>query len=313
MALGINHSFDLEGNGADTLEISLIFWVTYIMERMTTLMIGRNSSLRDEYIDAWYPSDNFIPADPRQILPCGAITNWAYIRAMAMLAGLADEILMGIYNSKVALLDVQSFLPTNKILECEARLQDIVNSLPAHLNCLDAEAPVGEAWQEIQRLQFGVTLETMRMLTHRPALVFASFFPSVAEAQRNTSLQLGRSIELCVGSAKAIIRFTHHSLSSRVPDARSDGSPAIYLTSACLTLLFHVLDPDTTLESAKDTFLALDQAIQCLEDMKHAGPATGKRLSLDIMAMAQKVIFSPTGQAFMSEDRSLTAEYPWLE
>ncbi|KAJ5921917.1 hypothetical protein N7516_009620 [Penicillium verrucosum] len=262
-ALGMDRSFGLGDHGTDALEISLTFWSTYIMERMTALMIGRPSNLRDEHIDATYPLDDFVPAGPRHVLPCGVITDWSYIRAMAMLGELADEIFTSIYGSKAASLEVQNFLPTSGILV--------------------------------------------------PALVFVTFFASVTEAQRNTSLPLGQCIELCVGSAKAVIRFTHHSLSSRVPDARSDGSPAIYLVSACLTLLFHVLHPATTAEAAKDTFLVLDQAIQCLGDMKHLGPTTGKRLSLDIMGMAQNVISSRAGQSLIVEDQGLTAEYPWHE
>lgn len=143
-ALGMDRSFGLGDHGTDALEISLTFWSTYIMERMTALMIGRPSNLRDEHIDATYPLDDFVPAGPRHVLPCGVITDWSYIRAMAMLGELADEIFTSIYGSKAASLEVQNFLPTSGILVCEARLQDILNCLPAHLNRLEAEAPIGE-------------------------------------------------------------------------------------------------------------------------------------------------------------------------
>ncbi|EWY79904.1 hypothetical protein FOYG_16969 [Fusarium oxysporum NRRL 32931] len=312
VALGINRSLDFHPIGEDAAQGTITFWATYSMERITALMIGRPSSLRDEHIDIPYPLDSSAPVGPRQASPCGVITDSAYVRAMAMLGGLADQILTGIYHPEAS-PNAQHFLAAIKIMECEARWQDIVNQLPARLDLLNAEAPVGEHWQEVQRLHLGIMFDTMRMLIHRPALVFTTFFSSITEAQSHTALQLRHSIELCVGSAKSVIRFTYESMSSRVPEARSDGSSAIFLVTACLTLLFYVLDPSITLDSVRDGFLAVNQAMQCLEDMRHLGPAIGKKLSLDIMNMAQNIISSPIGQALVAEDQGLMAEYPWLE
>lgn len=287
------------------------------MERVTALMAGRPSSFRDEDIDVRYPQDacrDDLPANPDQILPCGIITDWIFIRIMAKMGKVADCIMSGIYSTQ-KITEARDLLMETNIHGCESALEVICQHLPAYLDFRNTEATVGNDWQEVQRLHVGIIHQTLRMLVHRPSLVFTTFFSSVAEAQLNCppTMQLRESIDILTASAKGIIRLAHQSLSTRQPDSRLDSSLAIYLVVACLTLLYEVLDPATTPLHAKDIFSAVEQAIECLEGMKHFGPTTGKTISTDIMRMAKNVLFCSAGLAVTDTNNEFMSTFPWLE
>ncbi|KAL0931162.1 C6 transcription factor [Colletotrichum truncatum] len=316
IALGLNRAAVIAGPGIKKEQFRLAFWMTYIMERTSALIVGRPSSLRDEDIDTPYPEGSRASSSStyiEDIPPCGRITDWSFVGIMAKLGHVSDCVMSGIYSvQKVS--DARDLLMETNIHGCELALENIKNNLPAYLDFQKLEAPVGTDWQELQRLHIGMVHQFMRMLVHRPALIFTTYFSSISEAQSNIpgSIQLQSSIDISRKSAKGIITLAHESLSTRQPDARSDGSLAIYIIAACITLLYEVLDPATTPLHAKDTFSSVEQAIQCLDGMKHFAPTTGKTLSSDIMQMAKNVLFCSTGFGATDACDEFTAEFPWL-
>ncbi|KAF9871113.1 C6 transcription factor [Colletotrichum karsti] len=315
--MGCNRSTAVDGLGQKSDQYRLTFWITYVMDRTTTLMIGRPSSFRDEDIDTPFPQDPSeigLLQEMNSVPPCGLITDGSFVRVMARMGKIADCIMSGIYSSQ-RISDARDLLMETNIHGCESALEAIFQDLPDFLDFRNTEGPIGNDWQEVQRLHVGIIYYMLRILVHRPALVFASFFSSVAEAQSSLppSFNLRQSMGILTASAKGLIRLTHESLSMRQPDARSDSSLAIYLVAACVTLLYGVLDSEATPDHARDTFLSVDEAIHCLEGMKHFGPMTGKTLSIDIMRMAKNVLSCPAGFALTDMGNEFISTFPWLE
>ena len=314
LSLGLNRVPVVDGSGLNPHHLKLAFWITFASERVAALLVGRPSSLREDQIDAPYPQDqsnsHFVPplGDPSH---ANGATQCAFVRIMAEIGKMADRILIDVYPFG-NLTATEQYLLEGNMVKMDSGLSAIGQELPDYLNFLDEESSIGEGWQEIQRLHLGLLYHTMRMLIHRPVIVFTTFFSSNLEAQKHAPgiIQLQESIDASVMSARSIIRFAHASLFTRQPDARSDGSLASYLVAACITLLYQVLDPATTISYAKETFSVVEQAIRCLDGMNHIGPRTGKRLSTDVMLMAKSVVFS-SGEGIMGE--SLMTEFPWLE
>ncbi|EKG19815.1 hypothetical protein MPH_02884 [Macrophomina phaseolina MS6] len=158
----------------------------------------------------------------------------------------------------------------------------------------------------------GMWYHLMHMLIHRPALTYATFFPSRAEAQRAAGnfFDINIAIETSVASAKSIIRIATDACSSRAPDMKSDGGVAFFLLVGSITLLYDVLDPATTRSYARATFEVVEGAIQTLDLMQHVGPNNSKELSLDIMKFAKDALLS--GADEIDWERDLTDSFPWL-
>lgn len=313
-SLGINRAPTLSAPGLQTHQMRLTFWVMFATEKITALLVGRPSSLRDDQIDAPYPCEQpqFIEDAMRGngVFMHGHGDS-IFVRIMVEIGKLADKILVGIYSLEELTAEEQ-YLIEQRMVECEAVLESISKSLPSHLNFMDEESAVGEDWQEMQRLNIGLVYYSMRMLIHRPVMVFATFFPSnfVAQLHAPGVIQLQQSISASVTSARSIIMLARDSFFTRQPDARYDGSLASYIVAACITLLYEVLDPANTVSHAKETFTCVELAIQCLDTMTHLGPQTGKKMSVDIMNMAKNAFFSsPRAQAV---EQSLIDEFPWL-
>ncbi|PYI02738.1 hypothetical protein BO78DRAFT_463801 [Aspergillus sclerotiicarbonarius CBS 121057] len=315
LSLGLNRVPVVDGSGLNPHHLKVTFWITFASERVAALLVGRPSSLRDDQIDAPYPQDQ---PTSHLVDPLGdpshshAITQCAFVRVLAEIGKMADRILIDVYPLGT-LTAAEQYLLEGNMVELDSGLNTIAQQLPDYLNFLDEETTIGEGWQEIQRLHLGLLYHTMRMLMHRPVIVFTTFFSSNVEAQQHAPgiIQLQESITASVMSARSIIHFAHEILFTRQPDARSDGSLASYLVAACITLLYQVLDPATTMSYAKETFSVVEQAIRCLDGMNHLGPRTGKRLSTDIMRMAKNVVFSSSGEGIIGQ--SLVTEFPWLE
>ncbi|KAJ5322391.1 hypothetical protein N7452_010680 [Penicillium brevicompactum] len=313
-SLGINRSPILAAPGSQTHQMRLTFWVMFATEKITALLVGRPSSLRDDQIDAPYPCEQprFTEDAMREdgLFMHGHIDS-TYVRLMVEIGILADKILIGIYSLEELTAEEQ-YLIEQRMVECEARLELISKSLPSHLNFLDEESAVGEDWQEIQRLNLGLVYHSMRMLIHRPVMVFATFFPSnfVAQLHAPGVIQLQQSISASITSARSIILLASDSFFTRQPDTRYDGSLAIYIVAACITLLYEVLDSANAISNAKETFTSVEQAIQCLDAMTHLGPQTGRKMSVDIMHMAKNAFFSSPRAQVVEE--SLIDEFPWL-
>lgn len=311
MALGINRGTVVNRAGLDTHHIQVTFWMTYALERITALIVGRPSAFRDDQIDAPYPPDE--SAEYSILNQQVTQKDLPFVRTMARIGKLADDILTGIYTSEETLSITSQYLIENNIVKYESALEKLTQHLPVYLNFLDGELPIGEDWQETQRLHTGLLFYTLRLLLHRPVLLFTTNFSCNLEAQAHAPgvIQLQESIIASNTCAKNIIQFAHESLFTRLPVARSDGSLASYLVAACVTLLYEVLDPAITPVYAKETFTAVEKAIKCLDCMKHLGPTTGKALSADIMYMAQNALSSSSGD--LGIDQHLMDEFPWLE
>ncbi|RAH67550.1 uncharacterized protein BO66DRAFT_473377 [Aspergillus aculeatinus CBS 121060] len=312
LALGINRAPVVNGYGSNMHHLKMTIWLTFAFERVTALLVGRPSCLRDEQIDAPYPQDQPPPPAVGDLSPQLAIDRSAFVRVLADIGKLADGILTRIYPLGT-LSAAEQYLVESNMQELDARLLAIAEQLPDYLNFLDEDSSVGDGWQEIQRLHLGLLYHTLRMLIHRPVVVFTTFFDSNREAQQHARgvIQLQESIDISISSARNIIRFAQESLGTRQPDARSDGSLASYLVAACITLLYQVLDPATAIAYAKETFAVVEQAVQCLDNMNHLGPRTGKILSTEILRIAKGVFCSSTREDPL--DLSLINEFPWLD
>ncbi|PYH90907.1 hypothetical protein BO71DRAFT_412213 [Aspergillus ellipticus CBS 707.79] len=151
------------------------------------------------------------------------------------------------------------------------------------------------------------------MLMHRPASVFATFYTSKAAARKAhqcaNSMDMCQSIDISIMSAKRIVELAHDVYFHRYPQLKFDGSLATFLVSACVTLLYDVLDPETTSQYAKQTFHIVEQGIKCIDHIQHIGPTTGKAVSLDIMKAAKDALLS-TRSDFL--DESLVGDFHWL-
>lgn len=152
-----------------------------------------------------------------------------------------------------------------------------------------------------------------RMLIYRPALVFATFLNSQHKAQGQVTEdpQLCGSINEAISSAQSIVQLNHDVYFQRYPEARFDGSSASLLVSACVTLLYDVLDPMTTSDNARKIFASVERAIKCLDQINHIGPTSGKALSLDVMKIAKNTLQSTREDSALSDD--LLSSFPWLQ
>lgn len=310
LTLGLYKSEVVHGNSYSQHRLRTTFWVIYAYERVASLFSGRPSSILDDQIDAGYPEDIVAPLP--DILADGPCTEFAYVRVAADMGRLANKIASGIYFPKRLkyVSDIRAIMEAAR--ECSAELESITHSLPSYLQFYDPNCPVGEPWQEIQRMFVGMWYHLMHMLIHRPALTYATFFPSRAEAQRAAGnfFDINIAIETSVASAKSIIRIATDACSSRAPDMKSDGGVAFFLLVGSITLLYDVLDPATTRSYARATFEVVEGAIQTLDLMQHVGPNNSKELSLDIMKFAKDALLS--GADEIDWERDLTDSFPWL-
>lgn len=150
------------------------------------------------------------------------------------------------------------------------------------------------------------------MLMHRPSLMYATFFTSTAEAESNTTgpVKIRESIAASINAARSLIDLAHDVYYRRSPDIQSDRTLATFLASACITLLYDVLDPRTAQEDARATLATVERGIQCLDEIQHVGPLTGKVISTDIMKMAKQALIS-MGDSF-GTDLDLFDAFLWL-
>ena len=119
------------------------------------------------------------------------------------------------------------------------------------------------------------------------------------------------SIQETIKAASNIIDLTHDVYIRRFPRARFDGASAAILVSACITLLYDVLDPKTNEDHAKFVFTAVERGVECLDQIHHVGHTTGKAVSLDVMKIAKEALRSATVDPELSQN--LFGEFPWLQ
>ncbi|KNG89799.1 hypothetical protein ANOM_002854 [Aspergillus nomiae NRRL 13137] len=316
LALGINRSQVTDGNNLSMHRLRITFWTIFANEKISALFIGRPSSLCEDQVDTACPEDIFpqnvtgMDSDsPEHIRPT---VECAWIRAAAKIGRVADKVSIATYSPN-CMRDISDVEKSEQlVIECDARLKSIAQSLPPYLHFYDHSLPIGESWQEVQRVSLGLIYYLTCMLMHRPSLMYATFFSSTAEAESNATgpLKIKDSIDASINAARSLIDLAHDVYFRRFPEIRSDGTMATFLTSACITLLYDVLDPRTTQEHAKATFATVERGIQCLDEIQHVGPLTGKLISTDIMKMAKDALIS-MGNSF-GTDSNIFDSFPWL-
>ncbi|KAJ5398594.1 hypothetical protein N7465_009083 [Penicillium sp. CMV-2018d] len=315
LAIGIDKSQVANGNSLNTHRLRIAFWIIYTNERMSALYTGRPSSLTDDHIDVPYPED--LP----QLHHYGSILDanthspakeCAWIRSMSQIGRLTERVAKYVYSSGSARSIEDLFKVKLETMECDLILDGVVASLPPYLDFLDDTSPVGEEWQEIQRAHLALNYNMVRMIMHRPALVFAGFFASKEEAGEDASdiMTVRCSMVICVGAAKDIITTASDVMFNRFPDIRNDASVAAFLIAACVTLLYDVLAPDTNTDYGKIILGYVNRGIHCLDQMEHVGPTTGKALSIDIMKCAQDALKFSNEKTCRFGD--MIHEFPWL-
>lgn len=316
ISLGLNRAQVVEGANPTMHRLRLTFWTLYAQERSCSLYSGRPSAFRDELIDAPYPEDL------TSVSPMGELETSKHMqpamrcgmtRAQAIIGRISDRISVDIYSLK-NILNVADLSRVNgTALECDLELESMTRTLPPYLHFFDNSLPVGEGWQEVQRTFLGNQYYLARMLMHRPALVFVTFFNSKAEAEERAAgtMDLQESIDACISSAKSIVELNYDAFFHRFPGVKFDGSSSTYLVTACVTLLYDVLDAETTPEYARSTFTVVERGIKCLDQIEHVGPTNGKALSLDVMKVAKDALRS--AQTVNQLDENVMNFFPWLQ
>ncbi|PYH92314.1 hypothetical protein BO71DRAFT_485549 [Aspergillus ellipticus CBS 707.79] len=290
LTLGINKSQVANGNSFSMHRLRMTFWIIYAQERMSAWFTGRPSCLSDDHIDISFPED------------------------LPLLENLGDQENQGkeVFSMK-SIKSLESILNVERaMLECDETLNAITQSLPSFLHFFDSTSPIGEDWQEIQRTHLGMNYNLIRMVMHRPALIYSTFCASKTEAQSSISGQMSvaNSINTAIAAAKDIITLASDVFFRRFPDIRNGASVAAFLISACITLLYDVLGSGAEIEYAKDILGYVDTGINCLDQMEHVGPTTGKMLSMDIMKCAKEALNSSSEE--LQDFGNLLNEFPWL-
>ncbi|KAH8428456.1 fungal specific transcription factor domain-containing protein [Aspergillus melleus] len=311
MVLGLHRSQVTDGREPHMHRLRLTFWTVFVFERISSVYMGRPSALSDNQIDTAYPEDFSCNKD-ENIYQAPSI-ECAWVRAMAEIGKLADRISVDIY-SPASIKSISDLATVNNTsLECDAALQRISTSLPSYLHFFDQNVPIGEDWQEIQRISLGFSYYVLRMLLYRPALVLTTFFSSPAEAQQ--SAVCGVDIQACINAstsaARNLVNLAHDVYFRRFPDIRYDGALASFLVSATMTMLYDVLNLGTEPDRARQTFAVVEKGIQCLDEIEHTGYTTGKVLSMDLMKVAKQAV--QAADPVIDTNQVLVDSFPWLD
>jgi hypothetical protein len=309
MALGLHRAQVVTGNDAFSNRLRLTFWTIFYMERMVSMFTGRPSCFLDDVIDAPYPDDfpQSASGSEQQVI------EFAYIRAMAELGKISEKVMVSNYCPTKA-KPVADLGQVNRINnECLQALRNLLDTLPCYLHFFAETTLTGEAWQEVQRCCLGATYHVACILIHRPALVYVTFFDSKQQAQASIGnhIDIQRDINLTVSSAKNLITLLHTTFFTRCPAMRRDGNMVYFIVSACLVLLFDVLDTETTPAQATAVFQAVEKGLDCLDRIDHIGSTTGRAISLDVMKIAKDALTS-TQTTSHPLDSDLMQSFSWL-
>ncbi|GIC94521.1 fungal specific transcription factor domain-containing protein [Aspergillus udagawae] len=306
LAIGINRSQVTDGNNLSMHRLRVTFWTIFANEKISALFIGRPSSLCEDQVDTACPEDIFLPNttgvdsdNPGYLKPT---MECAWIRAVAKIGRVADKVSIATYspNCMREIADVEK--SEKLLLECDARLKSIAQSLPPYLHFYDRDLPIGESWQEVQRVSLGMIYYLTHMLMHRPSLMYTTFFNSIEEAENNSTgpLRIKESMDASINAARCLINLAHDVYLRRFPDIRSDGTMATFLASACITLLMMFWIRE------------LHRSTPRLRSLRsNAGLSACMKSSItDIMKMAKDALTS-MGDSF-GTDLDLFDSFPWL-
>ncbi|CAG8138909.1 unnamed protein product [Penicillium salamii] len=318
LALGLNRSQVANGSGETMHRLRITFWTVYFYERICAFFTGRPSGFLDSHIDVAQPEDMIFEKQPATQDGSGLLVNsepeinCAFLRAMSQLGRLIESVSSGIFS----LANLQSLYDQRRvditINECEYCLTEISRSLPVYLQFLDQDRPLGNQWQEIQCTHLGLAFFLIRMMTHRPALVSSSFGHRSEHDEGNPDRQsfIQKSIDISIESAKEMIEIASVAIFQRAKGIKNDASVANYIVSACVTLLYSVTSSIVTPIYARGIFRSVGRGINCLDQMEHMGPTTGKALSMDIMKCAKDALMLSASNHDL--ERNLVANFPWL-
>ncbi|KAJ5757978.1 uncharacterized protein N7511_006672 [Penicillium nucicola] len=315
-ALGMNRCQVTDGRNLSMHRLRLTFWTILANESISALFMGRPSALSMDHIDTPLPQDlqalDFITeiGDLEHSRPS---TECAWVRAMAEIGKVAHKISTVIY-SPASINSILRLMKTEEVIaECDTGLQNSVQSLPYYLQFYDNTLKVGDDWQEVQRINLGLNYYMVRMLLYRPAMVSANLLDSRSSLEGNEIPMTDTQayINASTSAAKSLIDLAHNVYFKRFPDIRIDGAMASFLVSACTTLLCDVLHPGIDSHRAKLTFAAVERGIECLDEIDHVGPTTGKAISMDILKVARDTWMS--AEAPTSLESELLQSIPQLQ
>lgn len=272
------------------------------MEKTTSILSGRPSSFVDEHIDAPHPINLLDRSNAEH----------TYISAMVAISKVTGTVVTTNYTPKHAkrLSDLSAINTSN--YECINELRRVVEMLPSSLRFSDNSAPVLDRSTEVQRICLGITYYTVQTLIFRSAMIYATFFDSPDAAQKSVGehINLKRDTEFGVSAAKNLILLAHDGFFRRCPSFQRDGNISFFIISACVTLLFEVLDPATTTSHATDVFHVVEKGLECLDKIDHVRSTTGRAISQDVMAIAKAALFSTETTARL--DSNLIDDFAWL-
>ncbi|PYI10969.1 hypothetical protein BO78DRAFT_403530 [Aspergillus sclerotiicarbonarius CBS 121057] len=295
LALGLNRSQVANGPGPITHKLRVTFWSVYFYERLCSF-----SPVVHRAFWTRISTSHFRKTSPTATALRSLTPPWATQMVSGGIFSLAN--LQALYDQRKV---------DTAILECDASLQEIQRTLPPYLHFFARERPRTELWREIQCTHLGLAFHMIKMMIRRPALVYSTVAQAqgqgAAESQKLENLQ--PSIDLSIQAAKEMIDIAHSAIMERAMCIRNDASVANYIVSACVTLLYHVLDP-LTIEHAKNIFSSVERGIHCLDQMEHHGPITEKALSMDIMKCAKDALLLSTIEKSLEEE--MTDNFPWL-
>lgn len=275
---------------------------------------GRPSAFINIHIDISGPPDFVIPhpvADNDAVGLDDPVCQCAFLRAMARIAHVIED--MGkIFSLSHARMQHEQQQAEVTIADCDKLLRDVLSGLPPYLHFFDRSRPRGHSWQEVQCAHIGLVFHLVRMTGHRPALLCLSLSGSSEAGSGAPSLSpsLRDSIEISMDSAKELIEVASDAVFERAKCVRNDASVANYIVSACVTLLFNVVNSAVTILEAKGILSSVERGILCLGQMEHKGPITGKALSMDIMKSAKDALALATTEHNLDQD--LVSNFPWL-
>lgn len=223
MTMGLHRK---EVTGGDILmsnRLRTTFWIIFTMERISSVLTGRPTSLLDSAIDTPYPGSGSNASTPGEDL-----TEVVYMRVMIAMS----KIIQGVRNTNYR-QGGNEYAPTpapstiqKMNTEYLVQLHQLVDLLPEDLRFADPNVLLQSTEREVQRTNIGVTYYMIQILICRPAQIFVTFFDSVALAQANVgpSLDLSQYIDGATTAAKEMIQLIHDAMFVRCPSMIKDGN-----------------------------------------------------------------------------------------
>ncbi|CAI7598278.1 unnamed protein product [Penicillium palitans] len=313
LTLGLNRGQVANGSSLSMHRLRATFWTVYSQERMSAFFTGRPSSISDSHIDVAHLEDSplldHVSLDEDSLDITAPTRNCAFIRAMAEIGRIVETVSTDVLSLASVSANGYSVNTAETINTCDNALNVIPGHLPEYLQFHDSNRTIGKDWQEIQRTHLGLTYHLTKLMMHRPSLVLITLHTHSGEPSPDMP-SLQKSCDTAISSAKCIVDLAHQAIFTRIQVIQNDASVASFVMSACVTLLYNVIEPSVTSTYAKDIFSHVERAIHCLDKMDHVGPTTGKALSVDVMKCAKDALMLSNSD--IRFDHTMIDEFPWL-